>query len=234
MNINNTSGLGISNQLNQTSRLIARSLQRLSTGKRINSPADDSAGYSVATNLTARIRGLQQANLNINQSVGLLQTADAAVSVQTDIAQKMRELSVSAGNGTLSAGDRAKINSQLNSLLTEFNRISNDTEFNGIKLLDGTFGTKSLTLGDLQGDNLEVSIANLQQSNAFLKTIGTGTSKTAVSYSNGTDPGDTLLSRYLALDHRDQRQPGCRVRRQHQSLPWVRARLHLLLRPALS
>jgi len=194
MNINNTSGLGISNQLNQTSRLIARSLQRLSTGKRINSPADDSAGYSVATNLTARIRGLQQANLNINQSVGLLQTADAAVSVQTDIAQKMRELSVSAGNGTLSAGDRAKINSQLNSLLTEFNRISNDTEFNGIKLLDGTFGTKSLTLGDLQGDNLEVSIANLQQSNAFLKTIGTGTSKTAVSYSNGTDPGDTLLS----------------------------------------
>jgi len=194
MNINNNAGLGISNQLNQTSRLISRSLQRLSTGKRINSAGDDSAGYSMGVNLTSRIRGLQQANLNINQSVGLLQTADSAISVQTDIVQKMRELSVSAGNGTLSTSDRAKINSQLNSLLTEFNRVSNDTEFNGIKLLDGTFGTKSLTLGDLQESNLDVSLSNLQQSNAFLKKVGTGTFNSTVTYSQGTDPIDAVLA----------------------------------------
>ncbi len=180
--------------MSQTSRLIERSLQRLSTGKRINSPSDDAAGYSVSVGLTSRIRGIQQANLNINEAMGLLQTADAAISSQSDIVQRMRELSVQAANGTLSSADRTKLNNELSTLLDEFNRITNETEFAGTKLLDGSFGTKALQIGAGEDDNFDLELENLQASQIFTKTVGAGTFKSPVTLTVGDENDDNLLA----------------------------------------
>jgi flagellin len=194
MRINSSASLGISNGMAQTSRLIERSLQRLSTGKRVNSARDDVAGYSTIVGLESKIRGIQQANLNINQSIGLLQTADAAISVQSDIVQRMREISVQAANGTLSSSDRSKLNNELNALMDEFNRITNETEFGGIKLLDGSFGTKTMQIGAGENDSLDVTLSSLQASSAFSKTIGAGTFKSVVTISVGTVNDDNALA----------------------------------------
>lgn len=194
MNINTSIGLGISNEMNSTTRLIQRSLERLSTGKRVNSPKDDAAGYSMAVNLTSQIRGLQQANLNINQAVGMLQTADAAISVQTEIVQRMRELAVQSGNGALSESDRSKINSEMLSLVAEFGRITNETEFNGMKLLDGNFGTKTFQIGANDSSTLDVEVGNFQASAIFEKTVGQGTFKAATSYTLGAQPDDMIFA----------------------------------------
>lgn len=174
MRIGSNNSIGIVNQLNFTASSISRSLERLSTGKRVNRPQDDAAAFSTAQNLDAQVRGLRQANVNINRVNGLIKTADAAISVQVNVLQRMRELGVQASNGTLSANERSNLNSELNSLVSEYNRITNDTEFDGTKLLDGSFGTKTFQTGANSGDQLNLDISSLQSSSIFKKTVGSG------------------------------------------------------------
>lgn len=144
-------------------------MERLSSGKRINSARDDIVGLSQVTNLSAQIRGLRQANLNINQGVGLLQTADSAISVQLDILQRMRELAVQGANGVLSASDRDGLTQQLLSLRDEFQRITSQTEFNGIKLLNGSNSNLEIQTGTESGASLSIDQSDLRTSEVFEK-----------------------------------------------------------------
>lgn len=209
MNINTNYGISYSHLLDQTTKAINKSLERLSTGKRINSAADDAAGFAVSVNLDAKIRGLSQANLNANQAMGLIQTADSALSVQLDILQKIRELAVEGASETLTASDRSTINTQLVSLREEFSRITNNTEFNGTKLLDGSFGTQTYQIGSDYGDEYDVSIGSLQASSVFEKTVGQGSFFSATTVDYGTDEdavqladmnGDGILDLVIAND----------------------------------
>lgn len=191
---NNISSLKISNDLQTTSKALSRSLERLSTGKRINSAKDDAAGLSSVVELESQIRGLKQANLNISSTLGLLQTADSAISVQVDILQRMRELAIQGASGGLTATDRTSLTSQLQSLRDEFSRITNETEFNGTKLLNGTFGSKDIQIGSDSGDDLSISLSSLTASSVFSETVGSGSFSSVDDITVGDGPNDFTLA----------------------------------------
>lgn len=181
MKIGSDISISISSQLDQTSRAIARALERLSTGKRVNSPSDGVGDYSTLLKLDSQIRGLSQANLNINQVQGLLGVADAAISSQIDLVQRMRDLAVQGSNSLLSSADREALTSELISLREEFNRISQSTQFAGQSLIDGSFIDREIDLNG-SGSNVEIVTPDLSLNEAFQKTIGTGSFGDSVSF----------------------------------------------------
>jgi flagellin len=136
------------------------SLQRLSSGYRINRSADDAAGLAIATRMQAEIGGLDQAKQDAQDGISLLQTTEGALSQTQALLQRMRELAVEAANDTLSSPDRTNISLELNALSSEIDRIASSTDFNAKKLLDGSLATTGLTfqLGAYDGLNLNVTI----------------------------------------------------------------------------
>lgn len=166
--------LGITRRLDQTNQAIAKSLERLASGSRIVRARDDIAAYSTSVRLESKIRGLAQAAVNINQSQGLLTTADSALSAQYSIVQSMRELALQGANTTLSASERTQINESLNQLVQEFQQITSSTEFNGIQLIDGSLQNLALQVGTNASDQYSVSIGNLNSSEVFQQISPTG------------------------------------------------------------
>jgi flagellin len=134
----NPIALNADRNLNMTGSAISQSLARLSSGLAINSAADNAAGLSISEKLRGQIRGLNQASANAQDGISLIQTAEGALNETTSILQRMRELAVQAANGTYTADDRQAIQQEVSQLVDEINRISNTTEFNTKKLLDGT------------------------------------------------------------------------------------------------
>ena len=133
----NVSALNTQRNLNASSNNLATSLQRLSTGSRINSAKDDAAGLQIANRLTSQINGLNIAVKNSNDGISMAQTAEGALEQSTTILQRMRDLSLQAANGSNSDKERGALNSEVNELKKELDRISNTTRFGGKKLLDG-------------------------------------------------------------------------------------------------
>ncbi|MBN8554598.1 MAG: VCBS repeat-containing protein [Deltaproteobacteria bacterium] len=192
MKINsNLPSMNIQRQLNLTTTAIARSLQRLSSGSRISSAFDgDTASLSIANKLEAQTRGLLQANQNMNVAQGMLVSAESGMDSQINIVIRMREIAIEAANGTLSTTDRSNLNLELNQLFQEFQRVTNSTEFNGTKLLDGSLGQKALqTTANTQNgqDMVKFEIGNLSAGNVFTRTIGSGTYATAATYGTSTN-----------------------------------------------
>jgi len=136
----NPIALNANRNLRVTGAAIAKSLERLSSGLRINRAADDAAGLSISEKLRGQIRGLQRASANALDGVSLIQTAEGALGEMHTILQRMRELAVQAANGIYTAGDRQAIQLEISQLTDEINRIANTTEFNSKRLLDGTMG----------------------------------------------------------------------------------------------
>lgn len=136
----NVKSLIVQNSIKVNNRLMSSAMEQLSTGKRINSAKDDAAGLAVSENMTAQIRGLNMAVRNANDGISLLQTAEGAMIEQTNMLQRMRELAVQAANGTLSPSQRAYLDLEFTSLTAEINRIGNNTQWNGMKLLNGNMG----------------------------------------------------------------------------------------------
>jgi len=130
----NTSSMLSQRMLTSSSNTLSRSFERLSSGLRINGARDDAAGLSISMRMTAQVRGTQQAIRNSNDTISKLQTAEGALQETTNILQRMRELAVQAGNQTINASDRQAIQSELEQLKAEINRINETTEFNGSKL----------------------------------------------------------------------------------------------------
>jgi len=148
-------------QLVGTSNNAAKSMERLSSGYRINRAADDAAGLAISEKLRGQIRGLSQAQRNSQDAVSLVQTAEGSLNEVHSMLQRVRELAVQFQNGTLSTSDKAAITAEAAQLQSEIERIGNSADFNGIKLLDGTGGTISFQVGANDGDVIAVDTATL-------------------------------------------------------------------------
>jgi flagellin len=143
--------------MNQAS--LATSMQRLSSGLRINSAKDDAAGMAISERFTTQIRGLNQAARNANDGISLSQTAEGALGEITNNLQRVRELAVQSANSTNSASDRAALDQEVQQRLAEVDRVSSQTSFNGQKILDGTFGTASFQVGANVGETISVGLS---------------------------------------------------------------------------
>src|SRR6188768_1327519 len=144
---NNVEALGAHRNLNSTSDKIAKSMERLSSGYRINRAADDAAGLAISERMRSQINGLAQSNRNIQDGVSLVQTAEGNLDEVHSMLQRVRELAVQYQNGTLSTADKAAITAEAAQLGSEIERIGSSSDFNGIKLLDGSGGTISFQVG---------------------------------------------------------------------------------------
>jgi flagellin len=160
----NVSSLSAQRSLARTGSQLGVSLQRLASGLRINSAKDDAAGLAISSRMTTQIRGLNQAARNANDGVSLAQTAEGALGEMTNSLQRMRELAIQSANSTNSASDRAALNSEAQQLVSEIDLIARTTEFNGLKLLDGSFGTSSFQVGANAGQTISVSMDNARTS----------------------------------------------------------------------
>jgi len=160
----NTNILSLNSQrnLNTSQEALQVSLQRLSSGLRINSAKDDAAGLAISERFTSQIRGLNQAIRNANDGISLAQTAEGALSESGNILQRIRELSVQSANATNSASDRQALQAEVGQLVQELDRIATSTEFNGQKLLDGTFGTAVFQVGANANQTIQTTTNNFR------------------------------------------------------------------------
>ena len=155
------------NSMKTNARAMETSMERLSTGKRINSASDDAAGLGIDTRMTSQIRGLQQAARGANDGIALLQTADGAVAEMGNMFQRMRELSVQAQSGTLHADDVTNLNAEFIALATEIDRIATDTTFNNKAILaTGTAGAIKINVGADETDVVTFTTKVMELSNA--------------------------------------------------------------------
>lgn len=155
----NVASLNAQRNLNTSQTALSTSLQRLSSGLRINSAKDDAAGLAISDRMTAQIRGLNQAVRNANDGVSLAQTAEGALSQSSGLLQRMRELSIQSANSTNSASDRSALQAEVNQLKSELNRVASTTTFNGLKVLDGTFQSQAFQVGANANETINVSIS---------------------------------------------------------------------------
>lgn len=154
----NIASLNSQRQLARSTESLATSYQRLSSGKRINSAKDDAAGLQISSRLTAQINGLNQASRNANDAVSLAQTAEGALDEYTNTLQRMRTLAVQSSNGSNNTADRTALQAEYSELATELTRISNDTEFGGVSLLNGSY-EEGFQIGANAGQVINISIA---------------------------------------------------------------------------
>jgi flagellin len=161
----NIASLNTQRNLNTSSKALDTSLQRLSTGFRINSAKDDAAGLQISNRLTAQVNGLNIASRNANDGISMAQTAEGALQQSTNILQRMRDLSLQSANGTNSTSERKALNSEVVQLQKELDRISNTTTFGGKKLLDGSFGTAAFQVGAAANETISVSLSDAGAAN---------------------------------------------------------------------
>jgi len=146
------------NALTVNNRSMANSMQQLSTGKRINGAKDDAAGLAIATRMTADLKGMSMAIKNANDGISMMQTAEGALGEVTNMLQRMRELAVQSSTGSLTASNRTALQKEMDQLVKEIDNVSKTTNFNGIKLLDGTAKGVAIQTGVKEGDQVSVSI----------------------------------------------------------------------------
>lgn len=157
----NVPSLNSQRQLNQSSMETSQAMERLSSGKQINSAKDDAAGLVISNRMTSQIKGLDRAIANANDGVSLIQTAEGAMEETTNIMQRMRELSIQSANGIYNDGDRATLNAEVQQLKAEVDRIAETTSFNGQTLLDGSLGEVSLQVGAEANQTISLNIETL-------------------------------------------------------------------------
>ena len=158
---NNVMALNAHRQLAINQSNASKSMEKLSSGVRINRAGDDAAGLAISEKMRGQIRGLKQAQRNAQDGISLIQTAEGALNETHAILQRMRELAVQAATDTNTDTDRKEIQKEINQLLEEIDRIANDTEFNTQKLLDGTFQGKVIHIGANEGQSMEITIASM-------------------------------------------------------------------------
>ena len=165
MSINtNVSNLTAQRSSDKVQLQLSTSMARLSSGLRINSAKDDSAGLAISQRFTAQIRGLNQAGRNANDAISLTQTAEGALGSSGENLQRIRELAVQSANATNSASDRAALQAEATQLIAEITRVGTQTEFNGIKLLDGSFSAQAFQVGANAGQT--ITVANITDGRA--------------------------------------------------------------------
>jgi flagellin len=157
----NTSALRATNASTMASKALSTSMERLSTGKRINSAKDDAAGLAISSSMTAQIKGMSQGIRNANDGISMAQTAEGALEEVSNMLQRMRELSVQAKNGTYSTGDTANINTEKTALAGQVASILTKTQFNGTDLFDGDAAAIKIQTGANTSDSVTLAMAAL-------------------------------------------------------------------------
>lgn len=165
----NVSSLNAQRQLVSSGNELSTAMERLSSGKRINTAADDAAGLAISNRMTSQIRGLNQAVRNANDGISLIQTAEGALDETTNILQRMRELSIQSANGIYDDSNRATLDAEVQQLIAELDRIAKTTTFNGQTLLDGSLGDVQLQVGSQANQTIDIAIQAMDS-----KTLGMG------------------------------------------------------------
>jgi len=192
----NIPSLNAQRNLNTSQSLLATSLQRLSTGLRINSAKDDAAGLAISERFTQQIRGLNQAVRNANDGISFSQTAEGALGTIGDSLQRIRELAVQASNDSNSASDRQALNNEVGELVEEVNRIALSTEFNGGRVLDGTQSSLFFQVGANQGQTIAVSgvDARTSQLGATISVAAAGLTQTQINDDGVASMTDVVIT----------------------------------------
>ena len=194
----NLASLNAQNAISQNQQGLSTAMQRLSTGLKINSAADNAAGYAVSQRMTANINGITQAASNANDAISLTQTAQGDLGSITGNLQQIRTLAVQAANGSNSASDRAALNNQAQQLISEITRVASSSSFNGVNLLNGSFTATNFQVG--ANGNAESSITIGAIGNATASSLGvtanvkTGSVTGASSSAGGLAAGDLTLN----------------------------------------
>ena len=186
INTNNVS-LNAQRNLGTSQAALATSLQRLSSGLRINSAKDDAAGLAISDRMTSQVRGLDQARRNANDGVSLAQTAEGALATAGDMLQRIRELSVQSANATNSVTDRAALQSEANQLTSELDRLATTTQFNGQNLLDGTFGSVNFQVGANANQTITATTGNFRTAAYGNYRIGASVAATSGGFGDLTN-----------------------------------------------
>ncbi len=175
----NTSSLTAQRNLGVSQSSLATSMQRLSSGLRINSAKDDAAGLAISSRMTSQVRGLNQAVRNANDGISLAQIAEGALGTASSTLQRIRELAVQSANATNSASDRAALNAEVGQLTSELDRVAKSTEFNGQKLLDGSFTSATFQVGANASQTITATTANFSTNQYGNYRIGSEIAQTA-------------------------------------------------------
>ena len=158
----NISALRAANASASAEKALGTAMERLSTGRRINSAKDDAAGLAIATSMTSQVRGMNQSIRNANDGISMAQTAEGALQEVTNMLQRVRELAVQSASGTYSDGDRANLQTEVAALTGQIGDVLADTKFNGVALFDGSAGTAgavSIQVGANSGETVTLSFA---------------------------------------------------------------------------
>ncbi|WP_217528795.1 flagellin [Vibrio metschnikovii] len=167
INVNtNVSAMTAQRHLNSAADGVQKSMERLSSGYRINSARDDAAGLQISNRLTSQSRGLDVAVRNANDGISIAQTAEGAMGESTNILQRMRDLALQSSNGSNSRSERVAIQEEVTALNQELNRIAESTSFGGNRLLNGTFGSKSFQIGAESGEAVLLTMGSLRSDTA--------------------------------------------------------------------
>jgi len=156
----NIASLNAQRQLSSSQNSLDTTMERLASGKRINSAGDDAAGLAISNRMTSQIRGLDQAVRNANDGISMIQTAEGALSESTNILQRMRELSIQSANGIYSNEDRASLQAEVDQMKSELTRIAETTSFNGQKILDGSLGEIGLQVGSEANETIALNMGS--------------------------------------------------------------------------
>jgi flagellin len=191
--ITNTASLNAQRNLSKSSEGLQTSMQRLSSGMRINSAKDDAAGMQIANRLTSQVNGLGVAQRNANDGISMAQTAEGAMQESSNILQRMRDLSLQSANGSNSADDRAALQKEVGALQQELTRIAETTKFGATSLLDGSFGTKQFQVGANANETINVSLSNTSADAIGAYSV-TGPGTAAAAGTNLGDAEDVALA----------------------------------------
>ena len=186
----NMTAMNANRQLGITTSAQAKSSEKLSSGYRINRAGDDAAGLTISEKMRSQIRGLNKASDNAQDGVSLIQVAEGALSETHSILQRMNELATQAANDTNTTADRNAIQSEINQLTSEIDRIQSTTQFNTMNLIDGSYTAKNLQVGSLSGQAILVSIENMNAislfggTNAAVSSVSDVNTENLKSYNN--------------------------------------------------
>lgn len=183
----NVGSLNAQRSLAASSNELATAMERLASGKKINSAADDAAGFAIAERMTAQIRGLNMATKNINDGLSMIAVAEHASADVTDMLQRMRELAVQAANDTNSATDRQNLQSEAQALISELDRVAAQTTYNGQAIMNGSMQSKSIQVGTAANQNVSVSVGDLGSVSLGLSQYQWESTKSGYSHSSAND-----------------------------------------------
>ena len=190
----NLSAMNTNRQMGVVTSSLQKSTEKLSSGYKINRAGDDAAGLSISEKMRSQIRGLNKASSNAQDGISLIQVAEGALNETHSILQRMNELATQAANDTNTSTDRTAIQAEVEQLTSEIDRIRSTTQFNTMNLLDGNFTKKNLQVGSLSGQNIKISIGNMNASSIGVHGLSVASNKSAGAAMKAIQSAITLVS----------------------------------------